>query len=121
MIRLRIPQNKYGAKKVCADNLVFDSAVEWRRYEQLKLLVAAGKIHSLDVHPLFVLQESFTDSSGKRWKPVTYRADFSYVEQGKVVVEEIKGYRSNRWRMVEPLFRYKFPSIDFRVIPAGDV
>lgn len=48
--------NKYGAKKVRIGRYVFDSKLEARRYEQLKLLLAAEEIDQLKVHPRYKLE-----------------------------------------------------------------
>jgi len=117
--------NKYHARKVEIDGYQFDSQAEARRYQELLLLEKAGKIARLVVHPRFVLQDSFVRPDGQRVNPITYKADFQYLERenGKVVtvVEDVKGGRATqtaafsiRWR----LFMVRYPRIDFRVVEA---
>ena len=53
---MRYRQNKYGAKRVKIDGYNFDSILEARRYEELKLLGKAGEISHLKVHPVFPIK-----------------------------------------------------------------
>ena len=46
-----IRRSKYGNVKVKADGYTFDSKMEYRRYQNLKLLQQAGEISGLVVHP----------------------------------------------------------------------
>ncbi len=48
--------NKYSAKKVTTAEGVFDSQMEYRRWEELKLLRAAGQITNLERQVLFKLE-----------------------------------------------------------------
>ena len=60
--------NRKAARITAAGNILeFDSQKEARRYDELALLLAAGKIRDLKLQPEFTLQEAYTT-----------RADFSY-------------------------------------------
>ena len=50
-----VPRSKYGNQKVALDGHTFDSRAEARRYQELHLLLAAGEITDLVVHPRFAL------------------------------------------------------------------
>lgn len=108
-------KNKYGAKKCTVDNIEFDSMKEARRYAELKLLERAGQIKNLQLQPKFLLQESFKQN-GKSYREISYIADFSYVENGNLVVEDTKGFKTKVFRLKEKLFRYKYGNVDFRVL-----
>lgn len=83
--------NKYGAKKVTApDGQKFDSRREYRRYCELKLLERAGKISALRRQ---VKYEIFPKQVGE--SALNYIADFVYIEDGKEVVEDCKGYKTD--------------------------
>lgn len=102
-------KEKYKNKKVTVDGITFDSRKEANRYCELKMLERAGQITDLDLQKVFVLIPAQYEESGefytrgknagqpKRGKcleqAVTYRADFYYKENGKEVVEDVKGYR----------------------------
>ena len=71
--------SKYHNRNTAAGNILeFDSQKEARRYDELALLLAAGKIRDLKLQPEFTLQEAYTTLEGVRVRAIRYRADFSY-------------------------------------------
>lgn len=87
------PKNKFNAIEKSVDGITFRSTKEADRYEQLKLLLRAGKIRDLTLQPRYVLVKSVKFSGDNRAKPaMRYTADFSYydVETGRLVVEDVK-------------------------------
>jgi hypothetical protein len=78
--------NKLHAKKVEIDGFVFASKAESRRYLGLKLMEANGDIRDLELQHKFPLVVN-------DFKVCDYIADFVYHEGGRVVVEDVKGYR----------------------------
>ena len=66
--------NKYRNKKVIVDDFVFDSIQESRRYKGLKLLLKAGQIQNLKLHPRFLLLEGVR-KNGRRCRQVEDVAD----------------------------------------------
>jgi hypothetical protein len=88
-------QNKYGAQKFLVDGIAFDSVREADRYQELKLLMAAGLISNLEIHPGFPLQVVELFREGPPWTIDTigmYHADFKYLDlhAGMWVVEDVK-------------------------------
>lgn len=76
--------NKYGAKKVFADGITFDSKKE---YEHYLVLRADKTVKDLRVHvPI--------DAVINGVKVFTYKVDFLYVQNGKKVYVDVKGMRS---------------------------
>ena len=106
-------KHKYHAKKCEVDGIVFDSYKEARRYQELKLLQRAGKISGLTLQPEFVLQEAF-ERDGKKYRAIKYVADFQYVQDGKVVVEDTKGYKTKEYLIKRKMFLKNYPDIEFR-------
>ena len=110
MARKRYSGNKYGSKKVEVNGIVFDSKKEAKRYQELLLLEKAGAIQNLQRQVKYVLipaQREFTNeiyTKGKKkgcFKPgkliekeCAYIADFEYIQDGKFVVEDTKGFRT---------------------------
>lgn len=91
--------NKYGAKRVKApDGQVFDSALEYHRYNLLKLLERAGKIQHLQRQVSF---ELIPKQEGER--ACHYVADFTYMEDGKLVVEDCKGFKTDVYKIKKKL------------------
>ena len=93
--------NKYNAKKITIDGKTFDSKKEASRYSELKLLEKAGQISDLDTQVTFCLIPKQVDENGKVLeRACTYKADFVYTENGKRVVEDVKGCkRSNAYQL----------------------
>lgn len=100
---------KYKAKKVIVDGITFDSKKEARRYQELKLLERAGVIKGLVLQPCFLLQEKFKYKD-KTERKIKYIADFKYLDTktGKVVVEDVKGYKTDVYKLKRKLFLKKY-------------
>lgn len=85
--------NKYKAKKVMLDGIVFDSGREAKRYSELKLLERAGVIRNLALQVPFMLAPACKFAGESRATPaVRYFADFCYFDIAKAmpVVEDVK-------------------------------
>lgn len=102
---------KYGNIKTVIDGIKFDSKAEATRYCELKLLDRAGEITELQLQPSFELVPKTATENR-----VIYKADFSYKENGKTVVEDVKGYRTRDYNIKRKLFKWLYPHIDFREI-----
>jgi hypothetical protein len=86
--------SKYKNKKVLVDGVAFDSKKEAKRYRELKLMEDAGMISRLERQVKFDLLPNQKDPDGKVIeRKVQYVADFVYTKNGKVIVEDVKGYR----------------------------
>lgn len=107
--------SKYGNKKVLIDGIKFDSMAEGRRYKELKLMQRAGIIKELELQPKFLLQESFK-KNGKTYRKVEYIADFQYKENGKVVIEDVKGKETDIFKLKHKLFEYKYRDLELKLI-----
>ena len=102
--------NKYYAEKVTIGDETFDSKKEARRWQELQLLLRAGKICNLRRQVKFVLIPAQYESyprygkKGQRLKDgqtcveqaCEYYADFVYLQDGHVIVEDVKGFRDPR-------------------------
>lgn len=99
--------SKYHAKKTEVDGIVFDSAKEARHYASLKLLEHAGIISNLRLQPRFLLQDSFTHD-GKKERKIEYVADFMYDQGGRAVVEDVKGLKTQVYKLKRKMFLYKY-------------
>lgn len=85
-------KHKYRAKPAVIDGIKFPSTKQGQRYSQLRLLERAGQIKDLE------LEEPF-DISINGVRCFRYRADFSYTENGKRVIEDVKGVRTPVYRL----------------------
>ena len=101
--------NKFNAKKVHTAEGDFDSKREFARWCDLKLLQRAGKISELRRQVRFQLCETPYDEDGKAiFRGVSYVADFVYVEDGKTVVEDCKGFRTDAYLIKKKWFYEKY-------------
>lgn len=107
--------NKYRNKKVIVEDYVFDSLQESRRYKELKLLLKAGQISNLELQPHFLLQDSFK-KNGKTYRKIEYIADFKYIENGKTIVEDVKGLQTDVFKIKHKLFEKKYPELELKII-----
>ena len=82
--------SKYGnIKTTTSDGITHDSVKEANRWCELKLLERAGRISDLRRQVKF---ELIPKQEGER--AIHYIADFVYIENGRQVVEEVKGFRT---------------------------
>ena len=97
----KLSKSKYNARKVTIDGHVFDSAKEARRYQELKLLEAAGEIRNIELQRKFTLIPAQYEIAGytKTGKLIkkcverecTYLADFCYLDKFNIFhVEDVK-------------------------------
>jgi hypothetical protein len=101
--------SKYHAKKTVVDGITFDSRKEADRYLVLKGMEEGGSIEDLRRQVRYVLIPAF-DVDGKHYRPVYYVADFVYMdnETGKEVVEDVKGMRTDVYRLKSKLFARRY-------------
>lgn len=116
--------SKYRALKTTVGGITFDSGLEARRYTQLKILETAGTIKNIQLQPKFRLMDSYK-YNGKTIRAIDYVADFMYEEDGKRIVEDVKGIRTKDYIIKSKLFIKKYilelEYIDeFREMKRGD-
>ncbi len=106
---------KYKNKKVIIDGIKFDSLKEGKRYKELKLLERAGFIKNLELQKSFELQPSFK-KNGKTIRKIVYIADFVYFDtkQGKTIIEDTKGFRTDVYTLKKKIFEYKYPELEIK-------
>ena len=95
---------KYGNEKAVrtmpsGEIRTFDSLREARRYDQLRALYEAGAIQGLRLQQTFTLQEGYVTAEGETVRPITYKADFVYQVNGKTMIEDVKGLKTDKYRM----------------------
>lgn len=107
--------NKYRNKKVIVDGKEFDSKKEGNRYKELILLERAGEISNLELQPRFLLQDKFK-KNGKTYRKIEYVADFKYIENGKTIVEDVKGIQTDVFKLKHKIFEKVYPDLELRII-----
>ena len=90
---------KYGSIKqtviIGKEKYVFDSKKEAKRFNELYLLLRANRISDLKVQPEFLLQDT-QKHNGVTYSLVKYIADFSYIQNGKQIVEDVKSIATSK-------------------------
>ena len=116
-------ENKYNSQKVVVDGIKFDSKKEARRFCELRILEKAGEISDLKCQVRYELipeQREWTNEiykSGKnkgKFKPgkvlerkVEYIADFVYMQNGEIVVEDTKGVKTKDYIIKRKLMLWR--------------
>jgi len=93
--------------------MTFDSLKEYRRYKELTMLERAGEIQHLQRQVKYVLIPAQYAESTEVYKSgakkglrkpgkllereVSYMADFVYCQDGKIVVEDCKGFKTKEY------------------------
>lgn len=79
---------------------LFDSKKEMQWAQKFSLLAEHGKIHNLQFQVPFVL----IAKDGTE-RAITYRADFVFTENGKQVVLDVKGHRTEVYKIKRRLMK----------------
>lgn len=119
-VLLKESKGRYGnVNKIVEDGIRFDSKREYLRYLDLKLLVRAGEIRALKVHPKYPITIGGVDimvssNQHNKWdRHLTYEADFEYevfLKAGIWVprIEDVKmqsGHRTGIYKLKRALMR----------------
>lgn len=108
--------SKYNNKKQIIDGIRFDSKKEATRWEQLKCLEKMGKIEKLSRQVEYeLIPTQYTQVTNPRngrlknkciERKCKYVADFVYFQDGKWVVEDVKGKRTKDYVLKRKLMLY---------------
>lgn len=98
-------RNKYRNVKCELDGITFDSARERDRYAELKMLERSGQIQNLVLQPSFEIVPPVIEDGKVVQRAVTYRADFSYMQDDEIVVEDAKGVLTDVYKLKKKLMR----------------
>ncbi|WP_103576585.1 DUF1064 domain-containing protein [Campylobacter concisus] len=102
-------RNKYHNRKTKG----FDSTKEWRRNQELEIMQRAGEISELNRQVPFVLMPSYTiaDETTKQGfrtvREIRYIADFTYIKNGKRIIEDVKGMQTEVFKIKRKLLERK--------------
>ena len=106
--------NKYNAKKVEIDGIIFDSRAEGRYYEHLLDLMHDGVVESFEMQKSYTLLDKFPHpKTGKTIRAIKYITDFEVIySDGRVEVVDVKGFMKNPVFLLKAklfMFRYQVP------------
>lgn len=118
MVNWYTNRSKFNNHKVTRDGVEFDSILESKRYEQLKVMQDCGVISDLKVHPKILLQPSFKHN-GQTIRKIEYEADFGYAMDGKLILEDVKGFETDVFKLKWKWATYL--GYDIRVLYKEDI
>lgn len=98
---------KYHNKKTEVDGIVFDSKKEAGRYIVLKMMEETGEIRDLRRQVKYELIPK-QRIDGKIHREVYYIADFVYIKDGEIVVEDVKGFRTDVYKLKRKMMKAKY-------------
>ena len=105
-------RNKFGNDIKIVDGIKFASKKEANRYCELRILERAGQISDLQLQVEFILiPAQYREVDGKRKcveRECKYFADFVYKENGKRIVEDAKGFKTDVYKIKRKLMLYKY-------------
>ena len=99
-------------RKVKGTVIRFPSQKEACRYDELILMLRAGKIRNLKLQPEFTLQEAFKTPEGETIRAIRYRADFEYDRYDgdgywTHIIEDVKGLKTAQYLMKRKMMQEK--------------
>ena len=92
--------------------IVFDSKKEMLRYVDLLYLEGKGIISGLQLQVKFELQPAFI-FEGKKIQAINHVCDFQYMQDGKLIVEDVKGMKTPVYEVKKKMLLYKYRDINF--------
>ena len=95
--------SKYHSTPVEVDGIRFDSKREANRWFELRMLERAGKIEKLKRQVKYILIPSQYRDGKCIERECSYLADFVYVKDGHLVVEDCKGFRTPEYKIKRKL------------------
>jgi hypothetical protein len=102
-----IKHSKYGNKKITVNGKTFDSKKEYNRYCELRLLEKAGAISNLQTQVRYVLIPAQRGENGKVIeRQCCYIADFTYLQNGEIIAEDTKGFRTPEYILKRKMMLY---------------
>lgn len=109
---------KYHAIKTEYKGVIYDSKFEAHKAFQLDMLQRAGLIKDVQRQVKFTLQDGFVNNKGEKIRPITYIADFVYIDvkTGEKIVLDTKSpaTRTQVYMLKKKMFEYRYPDYIFK-------
>jgi len=96
--------SKYRNIKTEIDGIKFDSKKEGKRYKELLILEQAKVIQDLRLQVPYQLIQPMK-INGQHQRAILYIADFVYKQDGKEIIEDVKGMRTDVYRIKRRLMK----------------
>lgn len=109
----RSKRSKYNAHKTICDGERFDSKAEADYFGLLNLLLRTKQIVGFERQVPFELQPKYK-RHGKTVREIKYLADFVvHYADGHTEVVDVKGFRTDVYKLKKKMLLYKYPDIQF--------
>ncbi len=95
--------SKYHSTPTEVNGIRFDSKREANRWAELRILERAGKIQKLKRQVKYLLIPSQYRDGKCIEREASYIADFVYIKDGHLVVEDCKGFRTPEYKIKRKL------------------
>ena len=95
--------SKYHSTPTEVNGIRFDSKREANRWAELRILERAGKIEKLKRQVKYLLIPSQYRDGKCVERECSYLADFVYIKDGRLVVEDCKGFRTPEYKIKRKL------------------
>lgn len=102
--------SKYGNRRTVVNGVAFDSMREAARWQELCLMANAGAIEQLQRQVRFEILPK-----NDKYRARYYVADFTYRENGKLIVEDAKGAKTQVY-LLKKAMMYERYGIDIREV-----
>lgn len=102
-------RNKYSALRTEVDGHIFDSRGEAEYYKTLKIRWLAKEIFDLELQPVYPIILNGV-------KVCKVIGDFRYREDGRVVVDDFKGFQTSISRLKHKLIQAFYPDLEWRIV-----
>lgn len=112
-------RNYFAKKTTCALGHKHASRREAARCVELQALFRAGKIDALVFEPQYHFEIDGAVVKHTNGRRAGYKPDFSYIEDGKVVVEDVKasnGFIERDVPLRQAIFRHLNPDVELRIV-----
>ena len=95
--------SKYHSTPTEVNGIRFDSKREANRWAELRLMERAGQIQKLKRQVRYLLIPSQYRDGKCVERECSYLADFVYIKDGRLVVEDCKGFRTPEYKIKRKL------------------
>lgn len=105
-------RSKYHSRKTTIDGITFDSKKEAEYYCQLQILLNGRAIKGFRRQVRYELQEGYT-RNGAKVRPIYYVADFVVEYKDHTEVVDVKGIRTEIYKLKKKILLKKYPEMIF--------
>ena len=96
--------NKKTPRQINGEEVMFDSKKEAKRFDELYAMAMLKKITELKLQPKYQIMDTLRIEGHKTMPKRYYIPDFSYMQDGRIIVEDVKGMKTAVYNLKKHLF-----------------